>query len=86
MQILYICSHSALHMKTRRIFSSLAALLVPSLFFMIAMGQGGPPVGGTPPCWPPPCIPIDGGVGFLIAAGAALGLRNALKSKSESAK
>ena len=36
-------------------------------------GPGGPPAGGPPPCWPPPCIPIDGGVGFLIAAGVALG-------------
>jgi|NOAtaT_6_FD_contig_31_7245978_length_477_multi_2_in_0_out_0_2 hypothetical protein len=32
-----------------------------------------------PPCWPPPCIPIDGGVGVLIAAGALLGGRKALE-------
>jgi hypothetical protein len=29
--------------------------------------------GGPPPCWPPPCIPIDGGLSFLIGAGALLG-------------
>ena len=39
---------------------------------------GGPPPGGVgtdPPCWNPECIPIDGGVGFLIAAGAVLGVK-----------
>lgn len=36
-------------------------------------GPGGPPAGGPPPCWPPPCVPVDGGLGFLIAAGVALG-------------
>lgn len=35
-----------------------------------------PPPGGTgPPCWPPPCIPIDGGIGWLIAAGVAYGAK-----------
>ena len=42
---------------------------------------GGPPPGGQvptgtgPPCWDPDCVPIDGGVGFLIAAGAMLGVK-----------
>ncbi|MGY6561829.1 MAG: PID-CTERM protein-sorting domain-containing protein [Luteibaculaceae bacterium] len=40
------------------------------------MAQFGPsPPGGpgdAPPCFPGPCIPIDGGVGFLVAAGVAL--------------
>jgi len=36
------------------------------------------PIGGPPPCWPPPCIPIDGGLGLLIAAGALLGGKQAL--------
>jgi hypothetical protein len=30
-----------------------------------------PPGGMGPPCWPPPCVPIDGGISFLIIAGAA---------------
>ena len=34
------------------------------------------PGGGSPPaCWPPPCVPIDGGITILLAAGAALGLK-----------
>ncbi|MEW6470007.1 MAG: PID-CTERM protein-sorting domain-containing protein [Bacteroidota bacterium] len=35
------------------------------------MGPPKPPMG--PPCWPPPCVPIDGGVSLLIAAGAVYG-------------
>lgn len=31
------------------------------------------PVTGGPICWPPPCIPIDGGISLLIAAGAVYG-------------
>ena len=37
---------------------------------------GGPPGGpGGPPCWPPPCIPIDGGITFLVAIAGAFGMR-----------
>lgn len=28
-----------------------------------------PPPGGAP-CWPPPCVPVDGGIVALMAAGA----------------
>jgi len=47
-------------------------LFAVSVSVCMAGGPPGPPT-GPPPCWPPPCsIPIDGGIGFLIAAGAAL--------------
>ena len=43
------------------------------------------PGGGEPPCWPPPCVPVDGGLSFLVAIGAAFGgkegLRVVLKKK-----
>lgn len=54
-----------------------------AMFFFIALGQpggGGPPGGpggGEPPCWPPPCVPVDGGLSFLIAMGAAYGGKKA---------
>lgn len=32
-----------------------------------------PPPSGGPGCWPPPCVPIDGGISLLIAAGALYG-------------
>lgn len=31
-----------------------------------------PPPSGGPGCWPPPCIPVDNGLVFLMIAGAAL--------------
>jgi len=34
-----------------------------------------PPPPPPPPCWPPPCIPIDGGVSILIVAGALYGAK-----------
>jgi hypothetical protein len=38
-------------------------------------GGGGPPIGGGggPGCWPPPCVPIDGGMSFLAMLGVAFG-------------
>jgi hypothetical protein len=44
-----------------------------------------PPGGGDPPCWPPPCVPIDGGVSLLFAAGLALGGRKLIKSTKKDA-
>ena len=43
-----------------------------------AAGPPGPPGGGgDPPCWPAPCVPIDGGISILIAAGLAYGGKKA---------
>lgn len=39
----------------------------------VSMAAPPPPPSGGPACWPPPCIPIDGGISFLIAAGAIYG-------------
>ncbi|MDZ4665857.1 MAG: hypothetical protein SGJ15_13340 [Bacteroidota bacterium] len=41
-----------------------------------------PPVIG-PACWPPPCIPIDGGITLLIAAGAAYGAKKIYVSRKK---
>ncbi len=56
--------------------------LIAVLSFVIALSLGtdvlaGPPGGGGGPggggCVPPPCVPIDGGISLLVAAGVALG-------------
>lgn len=39
----------------------------------IALPPPPPPPTDQPGCWPPPCIPIDGGISLLIAAGALYG-------------
>ena len=38
---------------------------------------------GIPGCWPPPCVPIDGGIVFLIAAGAAYGSKKIYDYKKQ---
>ncbi|MFN8775996.1 MAG: PID-CTERM protein-sorting domain-containing protein [Flavobacteriales bacterium] len=62
-------------------------LFILSVFLVLSLiaypqppGPPDPPGGGAPPCGPPlgdPCIPIDGGVSLLIAAGLALGGKKA---------
>jgi hypothetical protein len=42
-----------------------------------------PPPGTGPGCWPPPCIPIDGGITLLMAAGAAYGAKKIYNSKKK---
>ncbi len=54
-----------------------AFLLVPFAGALLAQPGGG----GQPPCWPPPCIPIDGGLSLLIGAGALLGGKKALDAR-----
>lgn len=42
-----------------------------------------PPPGPGPPCWPPPCIPVDGGILFAVGAAAVFGgkkIYNSIKS------
>lgn len=52
---------------------SLGIFILAFVAIGVAQGPpgGGPPSGGN--CIPPPCIPIDGGLGFLLAAGALYG-------------
>ena len=49
-----------------------------------AAGPPPPPGGGSdPPCWPAPCVPIDAGIGVLIAAGLLYGGKMAYKTFKE---
>lgn len=61
-------------MKKRFLFETTIFLILISNSVFSQLGT--PPTGpGGPPCWPPPCIPVDGGIGFLIIIGAALGIK-----------
>ena len=52
---------------------------------LFAAGPPGPPSGGGGPpsgCWPPSaCIPLDGGMAFLVVAGIAYGAKKAYDIK-----
>jgi hypothetical protein len=57
-------------------------------FFLVVCSQTlfsapPPPPSVNPPCWPPPCIPIDGGISALIAAGAAYGAKKLYDKKKK---
>lgn len=58
------------------------------VFFMVVCSQNllsapPPPPSVNPPCWPPPCIPIDGGISALIVAGAAYGAKKLYDKKKK---
>lgn len=39
-----------------------------------------PPPPDGPPCWPPPCIPVNGGIIYAIGAAVLFGAYAILKS------
>jgi hypothetical protein len=51
----------------------------------VALPPPPPPPGGgdVPGCWPPPCVPIDGGISLLIAAGAIYGGKKLYSKQKE---
>ncbi|MBI2268843.1 MAG: hypothetical protein HYU69_00640 [Bacteroidetes bacterium] len=64
------------------VLSVLLILLTPTLTSTLFAQPPGPPGGTTSPaCWPPPCVPIDGGISFLIVAGIGLGVKKAYGSR-----
>jgi hypothetical protein len=75
------------YMKRQHIF----IVLVFTILFVIigfdawSLPPPPPPPGPGPGCWPPPCnpIPIDGGLSYLLAAGAVLGGRKLYKMHKE---
>lgn len=70
--------------KTLVVASVLFLLLAPTLtqtLYAQPPFPGG--AAGTPPCWPKPCVPIDGGISLLIAAGIGLGVKKTLDSRKK---
>lgn len=58
----------------------LFVLCVNTLLFSVPS----PPSTSGPTCWPPPCVPIDGGVSLLMVAGAALGAKKIYDHRKKS--
>ena len=67
-------------MNTR--FLLIFIFIIGSASLCLALPPPPPPPGG-PGCWPPPCIPIDGGISLLIAAGAIYGGRKLFSKQKE---
>ncbi len=60
-------------MKRKLTLSLLILFVFSSSYLLGQIGGGGPPGSGGPPCWPPPCVPVDGGISILVAIGAFFG-------------
>lgn len=57
------------------------SLLIIILFVIVSItsyGQAGPP---GAPCWPPPCVPVDGGITIFALIAAFFGYRSFSKNK-----
>ena len=63
-------------MKLKYVF--VIILLALSSSFFAQLPPGGP---GGPGCWPPPCVPIDGGITIFSIIAAAFGYRFLSKNK-----
>lgn len=64
----------------------LAIFIIVSSSLCLALPPPPPSGGGSGGgfgCWPPPCVPIDGGISLLIAAGAIYGGRKLYKNNQE---
>ncbi len=64
------------HMKKIKILIFLLLIITSE----ILLAQPGP--GGNAPCWPPPCVPIDGGLSFFIVLAALFGYKFSFKPKN----
>ena len=58
-----------------KLYKSILTLILVFFGSQILLSAPPPPPSGSPGCWPPPCVPIDGGISFLIVAGAAYGAK-----------
>lgn len=61
--------------KYTLIIVTLTIFCIGSPDILAQIPGGGLPPGGGPSggCFPNPCVPIDGGISFLVAAGLAFG-------------
>lgn len=58
--------------RIKKDFLLLIVFLTVVTFSALAQAPA-PPAGGSSPCFPPSaCVPIDGGISYLLASGAAL--------------
>lgn len=69
----YIYNHNIFYLYQMRIKIIAILIIGLSLSSNLFSAPPPPPSAGKPKCWPPPCVPIDGGISILMAAGALFG-------------
>ncbi|MCC6180926.1 MAG: hypothetical protein IT237_03730 [Bacteroidia bacterium] len=70
-------------MKTKFVLIFLFIVCCTTIIFSMPPQPPGGGPGGHPDCWPPPCVPIDGGISLLIAAGAIYGGKKLYDARKE---
>lgn len=70
-------------MKTKFVLIFLFIVCCTTIIFSMPPQPPGGGTGSGAPCWPPPCIPIDGGISLLIAAGAIYGGKKLYDARKE---
>lgn len=70
---IYLQSIKFIIMNIRFIYLLIFILGISTLSFAPPVAAAAAGATGGPSCWPPPCVPIDGGISLLIAAGAIYG-------------
>lgn len=70
-------------MKRSHKYSFLAALILLTIIgIQTAHAQPPPPPPPSgPPCWPPPCIPVNGGIIYAVIAAVAFGVYSFFRVK-----
>lgn len=82
-QLIFVSLHSIFyHMNTRFILLFIFVASISSVC-VAQLPPPPPPPEDEPGCWPPPCIPIDGGISLLIAAGAIYGGKKLYSKQKE---
>lgn len=57
----------------KKLLLALTALLVLTAIQTSHAQPPPPPPTDTPPCWPPPCVPVDNGIIFAITGAVLFG-------------
>lgn len=58
-------------------------LTISTFSYNLQAQPPGPGGDDAPTCFPPPCIPIDGGLSWLLIAGTVYGGKKLYKAKKE---
>jgi hypothetical protein len=69
-------------MKMNKYFLLAATILLVLIGFQTGHAQPPPPPPPVevPPCWPPPCVPVNGGILYAIGGAVLFGAYTMIKS------